>query len=120
MAINHSGEIVGFDREAVRTAVLTPVRWTPPGEIQTFPQIQGTFVAINARGLAVGQYEVPIAPNQFVWHGFATTRHDRVVTLGPGIPVAVNDRGAILGTTVIDDVSHVVVWLVGPGARFER
>ncbi len=120
VAINHSGETVGFETEAVSTAVLTPVRWTPAGEIQTFPQFQGTFVAINARGLSVGRYDVAIAPNQFVLNGFAVTRHDRVITLGPGIPVAVNDRGAILGTTTIDGVTHVIVWLVGPGAGFER
>jgi uncharacterized membrane protein len=119
MAINHSGEVVGFETEAVATAVLTPVRWTPAGEIHTFPQFQGTFVAINARGLAVGRHLVQIAANQFAWHGFATTRDGYVLTLGPGIPVAVNDRGAILGTTEIEGVSHVVVWLVGPGKRFE-
>jgi uncharacterized membrane protein len=119
MAINDRGELVGFETEAVATAALTPVRWIPAGEIQTFPQFQGTFVAVNARGLAVGRYMVQVAANQFVWHGFATTRHGDVVTLGAGIPVAVNDRGAILGTTEIEGVSHVVVWLLGPGKQFE-
>lgn len=95
--------------------MLTPVRWTLAGEIQTFPQFQGTFLAIDASGLAVGRYLAQIAANQFVWHGFATTRQGNVVTLGPGIPVAVNDRGAILGGMELEGVSHVVVSLVGPG-----
>jgi len=117
--INHHSEVVGFETEAVGGAVLTPARWTSAGEIQTFPQFQGTFVAINARGLAVGRYEVPISADQFVWHGFAMTRHGHVITLGAGIPVAMNDQGAILGITVIDGVPHVVVWFVEPGNRFE-
>lgn len=114
VGINARRETVGFETEAVASAVSTPVRWTPAGEIQTFPQFQGTFVAINASGLAVGRYLVQIAANQFDWIGFVATRQGRVVTLGPGIPVAVNDRGAILGTTRIDGVTHVVVWFVRP------
>ena len=68
------------------------------------------FIGINASGLAVGRYAVQIAPTEFVWHGFASVRRGHVVTLGLGIPVAVNNRGAILGTTNVDGVQRVVIW----------
>ena len=114
MAINPRREVVGFETEAGGTVVINPVRWTPAGEIQTFPQFRGTFVAINSSGLAVGRYEVQIEPNRFDWNVFVSIRQGRVVTLGPGIPVAVNDRGAIVGTTEIEGVTQAVLWFVRP------
>jgi hypothetical protein len=111
LALNNSGEVVGF--EAPDGVVSTPVRWTRSGRVETFDSLlRGTFVSINSSGLAVGRYLVEISEGVFDWYGFASTRRGDVLGLGPGIPVAVNDRGAILGMTVIDGAPRVVVWRV--------
>jgi uncharacterized membrane protein len=111
MALNNSGEVVGF--EAADGVVSIPVRWTRSGGTETFDNLlRGTFVSINASGLAAGRYLVEISGGVFEWYGFVSTRRGDVVDLGLGIPVAVNDGGAILGTTVIDGAPRVVVWRV--------
>jgi uncharacterized membrane protein len=104
-AVNNSGEIVGFDSEdGVETY---PVRWTRAGRVITFQLNRGTFVALNDGGLAVGRY-----PVNSEWQAFASTRIGELIQLGAGIPVAVNNRGAIVGTASIDGENRVVIWLV--------
>lgn len=112
--LNNRGQVVGIAADA-SSPIATPVRWRPSGEAEALSQFQGTeavFIAINASGLAIGRYLVQVAPTEFVWHGFASVPRGHVTTLGLGIPVAVNNRGAILGTTNVDGVQRVVIWRV--------
>jgi hypothetical protein len=109
--INNHTELVGaeFDGSSSKTF---PVRWTRSGEIRTLPQFEGPFLAINASGLAVGRYAVPVAEHRFDWVAFAETRGGTLVSLGFGLPLAVNDRGAILGTTGTGGNQRVVIWRI--------
>jgi hypothetical protein len=109
--INNRTELVGaeFDGSSSKTF---PVRWTRSGGIRTLPQFEGPFLAINASGLAVGRYAVPVEEQRFDWVAFAETRGGTLVSLGFGLPLAVNDRGAILGTTGTGANQRVVIWRI--------
>jgi hypothetical protein len=113
-SINNRGQVVGFER-GIYTGTQHPAEWTPEGSISTLP-VPGHAVAINARGWSVGQYAVQIAENEFDWKAYVLVPSRGMTSLGWGYPVAVNDRGDIVGLIHVKEESayKVVIWRVQP------
>jgi len=111
-AVNDKGEGVGFgwaDREVDNRAILW--RRGTVVDLGTLGGTQSEAMAINSRSQIVGISETASSTNEnpiwdaFLWQG------GRMVDLGAGYPVAINDRGQIIGSTTDSIPSHALVWL---------
>ena len=108
--VNNRGEVVGL--EATDGVISYPVRWDKNGEVQSLPQYsRGAFRAINESGLAVGYYPNILGPTAF-WQAFLHTADGEIIDLGEGLPVALNDSGAVLGVVGLGVDQQVVIWRV--------
>lgn len=114
-SINNRGHVVGFER-GVYTGTQQPAEWAPEGSVSTLPVPGGGAVAINARGWSVGRYIAQIEENLFDWKGYVLVPSRGMTTLGWGAPVAINDRGDIVGLIHLNEegVYKVVIWRVRP------
>ena len=114
-AINDEGEIVGYvwsRREVDDHAVLW--RTSTVIDLGTLGGKQSEAEAINNRRQIVGTSETALNDSQSPWHAFLW-QGGRMVDLGSGNPVAINDRGQIIGTDVsygsFSTGGHARVWL---------
>jgi probable HAF family extracellular repeat protein len=109
-AINEEGEIVGYgwaNREVDKHAVLWRIGTVI--DLGTLGGMQSEAEAINNRRQIVGTSETASDSEAPVWHAFLW--HDgRMVDLGSGYPVAINDRGQIIGNSGPYG-GHARVWL---------
>jgi len=109
-AINDEGEIVGYgwaNREVDNHAVLWRIGTVI--DLGTLGGTQSEAEAINNRRQIVGTSETASDSEAPVWHAFLW--HDgRMVDLGSGYPVAINDRGQIIGNSGPYG-GHARVWL---------
>lgn len=111
-AINDKGEVVGYawnDREVDNHAMLW--RAGTATDLGTLGGEQSQADAINNRSQIVGVSETASSDSEnpiwdaFLWQG------SRMVDLGAGYPVAINDRGQIIGSTTDSISGHALVWL---------
>ncbi|HEU4563214.1 MAG TPA: hypothetical protein VFS05_01150 [Gemmatimonadaceae bacterium] len=101
--INDLGEVVGT--LSASGVGISPFAWRPKTSFAPLgsAELDGAALGLNDRRAVVGY--------SFTYGGWVWTATSGVRQLEGGIPIDVNNRGVVVGTTVAGGAPHAVLWV---------